>query len=616
VNLTFTASTLVASTAAVAASYLAGSIPFAYLVAYWKKGIDIRAVGSGNPGATNVGRELGFRYFVLVLVLDLLKGLLPTLGLPRLVNALTGSQPVDLPVLLALAAILGHTFSVFLRFRGGKGVATSLGAVLALDHLSCAVAFVVFLAFLAMTRYVSLSSLVGGAAFVVTHFLRASAPLSREQIAMSLFSISILALLIVRHRGNLARIWGGTERRVSFGRRRGDAGGPPAVSGRVILVLVAVLIVLSLAVIGGVCLYQHASEPIQATAGLWGLRETDRTTTGQQRIDRVAFLDHGSRLAATCPRYNRVLLYQVELHAKLNLLQEIELEGRPVALATVGNRFVVLVSPSNDQRHLEPGWWQSFDFDGHPLGGRSLVGFYPDDLAVTPDGKHILVVTSGRAEGDDKKPMPALQIFPADLGADISRPTGRVTFDARDDPVRIALSASGSLAAVLLTKTNETLAIDLQTPESPRVIGRTKPSAAEVPYVSHSGEGDWILMPVASQSEAIAIEPPPAGNVVRPHAEPGAHRDPEYLLCTRQRDSVLDVVQTSPLHSLGHLPLKGPLNLGRTRPSGLAYSPERGLVAVSTRTGTIHLIELYTRSESDGPPIRQVATKTPDDVRR
>jgi acyl-phosphate glycerol 3-phosphate acyltransferase len=604
-----------ASTVAVAAAYLAGSIPFGYMVTYWKKGVDIRTVGSGNPGATNVGRLLGLRYFFVVLALDLLKGFLPTFGLPILVRDLTGSRPIALPVLVALAAILGHTFSVFLKFRGGKGVATSLGAVLALDPVSCGVAVLVFLGLMAVTRYVSLSSLGGGTAFVVTHFLRVSAPLSREQIAMSLFSTSVLALLIYLHRGNLVRIWAGTERRVDFRRRDDQAGGPPPASGRVVLLMVAGLVVLALAVIGGICLYQHASEPLEASAGLWALRETDRTTTGQQRIDRVAFLDRGSRLVATCPRYDRVLLYQVELHAKLNLLREIELEGRPVALATVGNRFVVLVSPSNDQRHIEPGWWQSFDLDGNQQGGRNMVGFYPDDFAVTPDGKHLLVVTSGRAEGDDKKPMPALQILPAELGADSSRPLGRVTFEAKDDPIRLSLSASGKFAAVLLSKTNETLAIDLETPESPRLIGRTKPSAAEVPYVSHSGEGDWILMPVASQSEAIAIDPPPAGPAPS-HSGTGATHGPAYLLCTRQRDSVLDFVQTEPLHSLGHLPLKGPLNLGRTRPSGLAYAPERGLVAVSTRTGTIHLIELYTRSVPDGAPIRQVATKTSDAERR
>ena len=142
------------SVIAVAAAYLCGSIPFGYLVARWVRGIDIRTVGSGNLGATNVGRTLGFRYFWLVLLLDLLKGYLPTIGFPWLLNRFMGSSPVDLPVLLALAAILGHTFPIYLGFRGGKGVATSLGGVLALDPVSCGFAALAFAIFVGLTRYV------------------------------------------------------------------------------------------------------------------------------------------------------------------------------------------------------------------------------------------------------------------------------------------------------------------------------------------------------------------------------------------------------------------------------------------------------------------------------
>ena len=102
------------------AAYLAGSIPFGYLIAYWVKGIDIRTVGSGNLGATNVGRTLGFRYFLLVLLLDLLKGFLPTFGFPWCLSRLTGSCPVDLPVLIALAAILGQRFRSISNSEGAR----------------------------------------------------------------------------------------------------------------------------------------------------------------------------------------------------------------------------------------------------------------------------------------------------------------------------------------------------------------------------------------------------------------------------------------------------------------------------------------------------------------
>ncbi len=170
-----TANSLALSAVVLLVAYLAGSIPFGYLIPYWIKGIDIRTVGSGNPGATNVWRVLGFRYFIVVLALDLAKALVPILVLPRLVNALTGLELPDLPVGVALAAILGHTYPVFLRFRGGKGVATSLGAVLALDPVACAVAVGVFLLVFVVSRYVSLSSLSGGLAFVAAHFARDSA---------------------------------------------------------------------------------------------------------------------------------------------------------------------------------------------------------------------------------------------------------------------------------------------------------------------------------------------------------------------------------------------------------------------------------------------------------
>ncbi len=593
---------------AVAAAYLIGSIPFGYLIAYWVKGIDIRTAGSGNLGATNVGRILGFRYFLLVLALDLLKGFLPTFGFPKVFRSLTGSVSADLPVLIALAAILGHTFPVYLKFRGGKGVATSLGGVLALDPVSCAVAVAAFGALLVATRYVSLSALGAGLAFLAWHFPRDPFPFSREHIAMSLFSITVMALLFVRHRGNLARIWAGTERRVNFRRSGAGAGGHQQPTGKISALLVASLVVLSLSLVAGFRLYHHLTEPIEATAGPWTMRETDRVMTGQQRVDRVAFAAAGSRLAATCPRYDRVMVYNVEQAGKLALIKEIELEGRPVALATVGDRFVVLARPSGDRRHVEPGWWETFDLDGNRVGSRHLAGYYPDDLAVSAGGLYLLLLSSGRAEGDPKKPLPALEIVRAGPGAASGHVVGRIDFDAADDPMKLTLSATGRNAAVLLAKTNQTVAIDLSTPESPRLIGRIRPSGADLPYVSQSPDADWILMPATSPSEAIAIESPqPAKGPVaaNPMAPAGCVL---YLACTRHRDSVLELFQAAPFQSLGRLPLMGPLNLGRTRPTGIAYSPRRGLLAVGTRSGSIHLIELHGRASSKDGETARIAT--------
>jgi acyl-phosphate glycerol 3-phosphate acyltransferase len=586
---------------AVAAAYLAGSIPFGYLIARWVRGIDIRTVGSGNLGATNVGRTLGFRYFLLTLLLDLLKGYLPTIAFPWLFKWQTGSCPVDLPVLLASAAILGHTFPIYLGFRGGKGVATSLGGVLALDPVSCGAAALAFLVFLLVCRYVSLSSLLAGVVFAAVHFVRQPLPWNRNHIAMTLFSIAVLILLFVRHRSNLARIWAGTERRVSFGRGP-KASSQPGSCGKISVLLLAGLALCGALALAGVWAYHQMSQKLQTHAGPWNLRETDRTSTGQQRVDRVVFAKGGNRLAAICPRYDRFVIYNVNSDATLALAREVELGGRPIGLVTSCDCFIVLERPHGDDLHLEPGWWEVFDLEGNHRGSRNPAGFYPDDLAVSIDGRHLFVVSSGQAEGDPKKPMPALETFELDLAAGTGRIRRRVEFDRRDDPARLTLSASGRFAAVLLAKTYQTVGFDVSVPENPHLVGRTKPSSAEVPYVSQSPDSDWIMMPVASPSEAIAIPSP----LKRPDQVAMTATDsipsPDYVICARHRESVVELMQTAPLYPLGRLPLTGPLNMGRTRPTGLAYSPERSLLAVSTRSGSIHLLELAWRRSKDPEP--------------
>ena len=350
--------------------------------------------------------------------------------------------------------------------------------------------------------------------------------------------------------------------------------------------------------VAGIQIYRHTNEPVVVSAGPWTLRETDRATTGQQRVERVAFAANGTRLAATCPRYDKIVIYGVEPAGKLSQVREIQLEGRPVALATFGDRFLVLETPTGDQRHVEPGWWESFDSDGNRIGGRNLAGYYPDDLAVTPDGKFLLLLCSGQAEGDSKKPLPALEVIAVDFKTESSRVAGRITFDVTDDPCRLSLSAAGRCAAILLTRTNQTLAIDLAVPEQPRVIGRIKPTSSDAPYVSYSPDADWIMMPVASQSEGIAIKAPRTAQTVIDESDATPPHHVDYLVCTRHHDSVLELFQTEPRQSLGRLPLRGPLNLGRTRPTGLAYSRDRGLLAVATRSGTIHIVEMVPRGKA------------------
>ena len=184
-----------------AASYVAGSIPFGLLLAR-AKGIDLRQVGSGNIGATNVARAMGKGWAIAVLAADASKGFVPVwLGrrfdLPAWAIALAGA-----------AAIVGHMFTVFLRGRGGKGVATSLGVALALSPIAALVGLAVYVAVFAVTRLSSLGSLLGVWTFSLLFVLR-EAP-ARPLIALAL---GVAALVTLRHRENIARLVRGEEKK-------------------------------------------------------------------------------------------------------------------------------------------------------------------------------------------------------------------------------------------------------------------------------------------------------------------------------------------------------------------------------------------------------------------
>jgi acyl phosphate:glycerol-3-phosphate acyltransferase len=199
------------------AAYLVGSVPFGYLVAR-ARGVDLFHAGSGNIGATNVGRVLGLKFGLLVFLLDFAKGAVPVL-LARLLP-----QPADvelpphtLPVTAGVAAFLGHLFPVYLRFRGGKGVATGAGVVTVLVPVPALLAVAAWGLVLALTRYVSLASLTAAAALCGLHLGITRAPWDRQNIALTLFCLTGSALVVVRHRGNIRRLLSGTENRL--GRR-------------------------------------------------------------------------------------------------------------------------------------------------------------------------------------------------------------------------------------------------------------------------------------------------------------------------------------------------------------------------------------------------------------
>lgn len=196
----------------IAASYLLGSIPFSYLVAQLR-GVDVRTVGSGNVGATNVMRSAGKAAGIAAFLLDAAKGA----AAAELARKLVPGAAV--PPLAAVAAILGHMYPVWLRFRGGKGVATGAGAFLPLAPLAAAAGLVTFAVATAATRYVSVGSMAGAVVLAaMAAVLGAPWPVWTAAAAMA-------SLIVWKHRGNLRRLREGTESRI--GSRRAPAADEP-----------------------------------------------------------------------------------------------------------------------------------------------------------------------------------------------------------------------------------------------------------------------------------------------------------------------------------------------------------------------------------------------------
>jgi acyl phosphate:glycerol-3-phosphate acyltransferase len=194
------------------AGYLLGSIPTGYLAGR-SRGIDIRKQGSGNIGATNVFRVLGKRAGIFVLFIDAMKGLLAVLVVPPMVLLVLGNPFVEpgaletSVILGGVSAILGHNFTCWLRFKGGKGIATTAGAVLALAPLAFLSALAVWLIVLAWSRYVSLASIAAAVCLPLLVFLWNGSP------GMIWISAGLGALAVFKHRSNISRLLHGTEHR-------------------------------------------------------------------------------------------------------------------------------------------------------------------------------------------------------------------------------------------------------------------------------------------------------------------------------------------------------------------------------------------------------------------
>ena len=209
-------------------SYLLGSVPFGLLIGFAKH-IDVRKLGSKNIGATNVARALGsFKWFVLVFILDFIKGLLPALLFSYLAIQLgeTNSDfffaknPVYISTIYGLAAILGHMFPVYLIFKGGKGVATGAGVVVALTPVSFAIAFAVFLLVFFCSKYVSLGSIMASIGLVAAHIIFSGTEAFGKELPITCFLILICLLIIIKHRTNIKRIFNAEEEKISIKRKK------------------------------------------------------------------------------------------------------------------------------------------------------------------------------------------------------------------------------------------------------------------------------------------------------------------------------------------------------------------------------------------------------------
>jgi len=188
-------------------AYLLGAIPFGYLLVKWKTGADVRGAGSGNIGATNVLRTTGRAAGVATLLLDIAKGYLAV----WIAGRLTDQSPWWMSA-AALAVMAGHAFPVFLRFQGGKAVASFVGAFLCLTPLALAAVLVVFLATVAWTRHISMGSIVGAATFPLGVWLILQPPLPVVTAA-----IVAGAFIIYRHSSNVERLRSGQEHKFRFG---------------------------------------------------------------------------------------------------------------------------------------------------------------------------------------------------------------------------------------------------------------------------------------------------------------------------------------------------------------------------------------------------------------
>ena len=183
-------------------AYLIGSIPFGFLIGKMR-GVDVRTVGSKNIGATNVYRTVGHKWGFLAFFCDFLKGFLPTLAASSLFP-----HPSSLPVLVGLATVIGHTLTVFMKFRGGKGVATAFGMMVALATYPTLLAFAVFVVTVWLSHYISLGSILAATTLgVLVWFFPCL-------LAVRIIAVLVAVFVVVKHKSNIQRLVKGCENKI------------------------------------------------------------------------------------------------------------------------------------------------------------------------------------------------------------------------------------------------------------------------------------------------------------------------------------------------------------------------------------------------------------------
>lgn len=195
-----------------------GSIPTSIISSKLLKGIDIREYGSGNAGATNVFRVMGWKAGIAVLILDMAKGFIPTVLFYKIGLKGVDWPIINLQILAGISAIFGHIWTIFAGFKGGKGVGTGAGMLIGLAPLSVAVGIVIFLIVVTISRFVSLGSILASISVPITIVMQNQ---SQNSFPLQLFILSLFvpALIIYTHRKNIQRLIKGEESKIQFGNK-------------------------------------------------------------------------------------------------------------------------------------------------------------------------------------------------------------------------------------------------------------------------------------------------------------------------------------------------------------------------------------------------------------